>query len=86
MTAHTFTMTFEEVALIRDGDRAGLLVSGEADITVYDEGEFFISAISDNGCELQRDSWLFRTIAAELESGWKDVIEDRVQDFIEAYA
>ena len=86
MTAHTFTIEFEEVPLIRDGDRAGLLVSGEADITVYDEGEFFISAISDNGCELQRDSWLFRTIAAELETEWKGVIEDRVQDFIEAYA
>jgi hypothetical protein len=87
MTAHTFTIEFEEVPLVREGEREGFLVNGEAEITVYDEGEWFISAISDYGCELDRDSKMFRTIAAELETGgWKKVIEDRVQDFIGEYA
>jgi hypothetical protein len=87
MTTHTFTIEFEEIPLAREADRKGFLVSGEAEITVFDEGQWFVTAILDNGCELNRNSEAFRTIAAELEvGGWKKVIEDRVQDFIEEHA
>lgn len=99
MTAHTFTLAYEEIPLRRGPGVVGLLVNGEAEITVFGEGEWHITAIFVDGkrdddnapylkpvLQLDENDEAYRTIAAELETGWKKVIEDRVQDFIGEYA
>lgn len=88
-----FTYEFSEAALIREPGMVAGLVGGEADIGVTDEttGEWTIRAIRLDGAlaskpdvclhpvaELDRDSWLFTVISAELESEFKSAIEDRV--------
>lgn len=85
-----FTYRFEELPLVsEDGFDAGL-ISGEATIGYYADGEWFVRAISLDAyrrhqtgqLEIEdRTGWLYTTIYSVLDSGnWQTSIQERVND------
>ncbi len=84
-----FTYIFEELPLIESLGIVAGLVSGEAVISYYDDGEWFIDSISLDGyradkrvlIELDnRRSEIFLAIHDRLTSGkWADRIADRIR-------
>lgn len=91
MTSTTITLPFDGLPLYRELNTTAAEVSGEAEITVHDHNDWFITGIALDTvidgkvkpfAEIERGSWLFNTIHSELEANWKDQIEDRIADLV----
>lgn len=84
-----FIYKFEELPLLVSGDVEAGLVSGEAEIRVHNDGEWFIGAICLDGfilghgistrtvLEADQGGWIDCAVHERLENGrFKDAIDD----------
>jgi hypothetical protein len=89
---YAFDISFEDAALIREPGMIAGLVGGEAEIHVDDDFSWSIHSITLDGAvegkpsacltpvaPLDRNSWLFTTLHTEIETQFKDFIEDRIR-------
>jgi len=85
MTRHSFTYDFDELPLVSEGGLTGAEISGQAEISYLDDGDWYVSGVSfwnrAGYLAIERHTALYSLITAALdEPTWRKAIDNRVAD------
>lgn len=75
------TYRFEDLPLITEGAKQGLLAFGKADIAHYSDSEWYVRAVWLDGIEIEKAvmPWLYEKVASALYEHCDDHICEQVR-------